>query len=122
MLALLLLYFLIKTPSCETLRQEIIMFVCFCLSLQNSSLHCPYLSVSSSPYFLQYLIYLLSCLAFCFLYSWLKGRVGKNGETSSSKLEFESTQPKKICPSFRLPYRAPPPTHTNAHMTNEGTR
>ena len=27
------------------------------------------------------------------------GRVGKNGET-----------------------RAPPPTHTNAHMTNEGTR
>ena len=26
----------------------------------------------------------------------LKGRVGKNGETSSSKLEFESTQPKKI--------------------------
>ena len=34
----------------------------------------------------------------------LKGRVGKNGETSSSALEFESTQLKKI------------------HMTNEGTR
>jgi len=49
----------------------------------------------------------------------IKGRVGKNGETSSSALEFETTQPKKI---FRLPYRAPPPTHTNAYMTNEGTR
>ena len=52
----------------------------------------------------------------------LKGRVGKNGETSSSALEFESTQPKKICPFLQTSYRAPPPTHTNAHMTNEGTR
>ena len=52
----------------------------------------------------------------------VKGRVGKNGETSLSALEFESTWRIKSAPSFRLPYRAPPPTHTNVHMTNEGTR
>ena len=50
---------------------------------------------------------------------FLKGGVGNFGETSSSALEFENTQPEKNLP---LPYRAPPPTHTNAHMTNEGTR
>ena len=37
----------------------------------------------------------------------LKGRVDKNGETSSSALEFESTQPEKICPSSN--------THERAH-------
>ena len=34
--------------------------------------------------------------------------VGNFGETSSSALEFENTQPEKHLP---LPYRAPPPTH-----------
>jgi len=38
----------------------------------------------------------------------LKGGVGNFGETSLSALES--------------PYRAPPPTHTNVHTTNEGTR
>jgi len=51
----------------------------------------------------------------------LKGRVGKNGETSSSA-NLKIHNRRKSAPSFRLPYRAPPPTHTNAHMTNEGTR
>ena len=48
-----------------------------------------------------------------------KGGVGNFGETGSRSLDFENTQPEKNLP---LPYRAPPPTHTNAHMTNEGTR
>jgi len=37
----------------------------------------------------------------------LKGRVGKNGETSSSALEFETTQPKKICPFLQTSLQSP---------------
>ena len=37
----------------------------------------------------------------------LKGGVGNFGETSSSALEFENTQPEKICHFLT--------THTNAH-------
>ena len=46
----------------------------------------------------------------------LKGRVGKNGETSSSALEFESTQPKKICPFLQTSLQSPSSnTHERAH-------
>jgi len=37
----------------------------------------------------------------------VKGGVGRVGETSSSALEFENTQPEKMCPSSN--------THERAH-------
>ena len=46
----------------------------------------------------------------------LKGRVGKNGETSSSALEFESTLPKKICAFIQTSIQSPSSnTHERAH-------
>ena len=46
----------------------------------------------------------------------LKGRVGKNEETSSSALEFESTQPEKICPFLQTSLQSPSSnTHERAH-------
>ena len=52
----------------------------------------------------------------------VKGGAGHFGETSSSALEFENSTKYTAGRNLLLPYRAPPPTHTNAHMTNEGTR
>ena len=47
---------------------------------------------------------------------YFKGRVGKNGETSSSALEFEITQPKKICPFLQTSLQSPSSnTHERAH-------
>ena len=46
----------------------------------------------------------------------LKGRLGKNGETSSSALEFESIQPEKICPFLQTSSQSPSSnTHERAH-------
>ena len=52
---------------------------------------------------------------FCMI-NYFKGRVGKNGETSSSALEFESMQPKKICPFLQTSLQSPSSnTHERAH-------
>ena len=46
----------------------------------------------------------------------IKGRVGKNGETSSSALEFESTQPEEICLFLQTSLQSPSSnTHERAH-------
>ena len=51
------------------------------------------------------------------LSQYVKGGVGKF-ETPARDTLFVIFHGKNL----PLPYRAPPPTHTNAHMTNEGTR
>ena len=49
-------------------------------------------------------------------YSNIKGRVGKNGETSSSALEFESTQLKLICSFLQTSLQSPSSnTHEREH-------
>ena len=46
----------------------------------------------------------------------VKGGVCHFGETSSSALEFESTQPKKICPFLQTSLQSPSSnTHERAH-------